>query len=152
MNEDILPTLNMTHSFLNAIPPALLPNIVVPAAGSESWADIVLYAYNAAGGMWSSVNDLVKYLNAVWLASAPALITPTQQRQSLQPRLKLPDAVQQVGFGWEIVSAETVEGDISGQNKSYNIYGKAGDVSSSPLLYELPLMWTTRANSFHFVL
>lgn len=133
MNEDILPTLNMTHSFLGAIPPALTQAAVVPAAGAAgSWVDLVLDGYDPAAGMWSSTNDLVKYLNAVWLSATPELITPTQQRQSLQPRVKLPDGVQQTGFGWEIVAAETEEGlesDVSNQTKSYNIYGKSGDVS-----------------------
>lgn len=135
MNEDIFVELNMTQSFLGAIPSDLISNIQVPEG--ESWVELLLDGYDPAAGMWSSANDLVKYLHSVWLSATPALITPTQQRQSLQPRLILPDGVQQVGFGWEIVVAKTVEGqasDVSNQSKTYNIYGKAGDVSSKLIL------------------
>lgn len=136
MNEDIFPQLNMTHSFLGAIPGHLNADIGVPQG--ESWVDLVLDGYDPAGGMWSSANDLAKYLHSVWLAPSPALITPTQQRQSLQPRLVLPDGVQQVGFGWEIVVTETVQGstsDVSNQTRTYNIYGKSGDVRTPFPIY-----------------
>ncbi|KAL1650015.1 hypothetical protein SLS58_001392 [Diplodia intermedia] len=115
----ILERLNMTHTFFGAIPDALVPSIGVP--GGPNWVDLVIGpGYDPAGGMWSSANDLSKYVNHVWLSPSPELITQTQRRVSLQPRLILPDGKQQVGYGWEIVT-------VDHRTKSYNIYGKSGD-------------------------
>ncbi|GME42517.1 Penicillin-binding protein [Neofusicoccum parvum] len=115
----------MTHSFFGSIPENLVPNIGVP--GGPNWVDLLIGpGYDPAGGMWSSATDLSKYLHAVWLSPNPALITPTQRRLSLQPRLILPDGAQQVGAGWEIAVAKTA-GAPSNQTKTYNVYGKSGD-------------------------
>jgi hypothetical protein len=38
----------------------------------------------------------------LWLKPMPQLITPTQRRTILQPRISLPDGSQELGFGWEI--------------------------------------------------
>ncbi|OJD29311.1 penicillin-binding protein [Diplodia corticola] len=123
--SSILDHLNMTHSFFGAIPDALIPNIGVP--GGPNWVDLVIGpGYDPAGGMWSSANDLSTYLHRIWLAPTPALITPTQRRTSLQPRLALPDGKQLVGFGWEIIAATD-----GATNKTYAIYGKSGDAGGS---------------------
>ncbi|KAB2577912.1 Beta-lactamase-like protein [Lasiodiplodia theobromae] len=124
--KSILENLNMTHSFFGAIPEELLPNVGVP--GGPNWVDLVIGpGYDPAGGMWSSANDLSKYLYNVWLSPTPQLITPTQRRVSLQPRLTLPDGKQQVGFGWEISVTTGPSGPPSNQTKTYTVYGKSGD-------------------------
>ncbi|KAK8160214.1 beta-lactamase/transpeptidase-like protein [Phyllosticta citribraziliensis] len=121
VTEDIFKPLNMTHSFFGPIPDELRRLVCVPAG--ETWTDLqVGPGYDPAGGGWSSANDLVKYLYNVWLKPEPDLITPTQRRNSLQPRLILPDGKQQVGFGWEINVYKPNE-----NSSTYNVYGKSGD-------------------------
>lgn len=122
VQNDIFGPLGMDRSFFGPVSPDIAHSIGVP--GVNNWADLVVDGYNPAGGMWSSVSDLASYLHQVWLSPTPRLITTTQRRQSLQPRISLPDGKQQVGFGWEI--------DItSSANKTYGVYGKSGDAAGS---------------------
>ncbi|KAK8232821.1 beta-lactamase/transpeptidase-like protein [Phyllosticta capitalensis] len=146
VKEDIFKPLEMTHSFFGPIPDDLRRLVCVPAG--ETWTDLqVGPGYDPSGGGWSSANDLVKYMYNVWLKPQPDLITPTQRRNSLQPRLILPDGKQQVGFGWEInvykpnensstlapylltycAPALPTEQHSSDDVPSYNAYGKSGD-------------------------
>ncbi|KAH7052034.1 beta-lactamase/transpeptidase-like protein [Macrophomina phaseolina] len=129
-NQEILGRLNMTHSFFGTIPDDLTNSITVP--GGENWADLVLsLGYDPAAGMWSSTNDITKLLHAVWLARSPQLITPTQRRTSLQPRLALPDGKQQSGVGWEIAVIDTTtlptNSSPSALPPRVSLYGKSGD-------------------------
>lgn len=53
VTQEILSPLNMTHSFLDAVPLDLIPYISVP--GGENWADLVVgQGYDPAAGMWVS--------------------------------------------------------------------------------------------------
>ncbi|KAJ0104241.1 hypothetical protein J7T55_001728 [Diaporthe amygdali] len=122
VQQDIFGPLGMNRSFFGIPPPNIADDVAVP--GVDNWVDLIMDGYNPAAGMWSSAADLSAYLHQVWLSPAPRLITPTQRRQSLQPRLYLPDGKQQVGFGWEIAVT-------SSENKTYNIYGKSGDAAGS---------------------
>ncbi|KAI3396857.1 hypothetical protein diail_11629 [Diaporthe ilicicola] len=122
VQQDIFGPLGMESSFFGALAPQLVEDIAVP--GVANWVDLVIDGYNPAAGMWSTAADLSAYLHQVWLSPEPRLITTTQRRQSLQPRLYLPDGKQQVGFGWEIAVT-------SSANKTYNIYGKSGDAAGS---------------------
>ncbi|KZM24715.1 uncharacterized protein EKO05_0007064 [Ascochyta rabiei] len=126
--QEILEALNMTNSFFGSIPDSLIPSITVP--GGENWADLVLgEGYNPVAGMWSSANDLSKYIHNVWLQQPPSLISPFDRRHALKPVYSLPDGKQQVGTGWEIMlhtvptSSNTSDPDIT---KTYGIYGKSG--------------------------
>lgn len=123
VQNDIFGPLGMKQSFFGPVSPEAARNIAVP--GVSNWADLVVDGYNPAGGMWSSSSDLASYLHQVWLSPTPRLITPTQRRQSLQPRISLPDGQQQVGFGWEI--------DLTSSpiNKTYGVYGKSGDAAGN---------------------
>ena len=122
VQNDIFGPLGMSRSFFGPVRPEVVENIGVP--GVSNWVDLVVDGYNPAGGMWSSVSDLSSYLHQVWLSPTPRLITKTQRRQSLQPRISLPDGKQQVGFGWEIAITTSV-------NKTYGIYGKSGDAAGA---------------------
>ncbi|KAH7303822.1 beta-lactamase/transpeptidase-like protein [Stachybotrys elegans] len=128
MMQEILSPLNMTHTFLGSIPDELLPEIGVP--GSPNWADLVIgLGYDPAAGMWSSANDLAKYLYDIWLRPDPLpLITLAQRRRLLQPDLALPDGQQLVGPGWEINLFEvpTSDGPLA-LNRTYAVYGKSGN-------------------------
>ncbi|KAF9695638.1 hypothetical protein EKO04_006383 [Ascochyta lentis] len=126
--QQIIEPLKMTHSFFGPVPDDLIPSITVP--GGENWADLVVgEGYNPAAGMWSSANDLSKYIHDVWLKQPPSLILPFDQRSALKPVYSLPDGKQQVGPGWEITlrtvptSANTSNPDTT---KTYGIYGKSG--------------------------
>lgn len=122
VQNDIFGPLGMSRSFFGPVAPALADQVAVP--GVNNWVDLVVDGYNPAGGMWSSASDLAAYLHQVWLSPTPQLITTTQRRQSLQPRISLPDGKQQVGFGWEI--------DITPSgNKTYYVYGKSGDAAGN---------------------
>ncbi|KAL1598357.1 hypothetical protein SLS59_007041 [Nothophoma quercina] len=128
VTQEILEPLNMTHSFFGAVQDELIPDVSVP--GGENWADLVLgEGYNPAAGMWSSANDLSRYIHSLWLQPTPSLISPFNRRRSLKPVYALPDGKQQVGPGWEIhlhtvsTTSNTSDND---RNKTYSIYGKSG--------------------------
>ena len=91
----------MTHSFFGTVPQYLIPHLSIP--GGKNWADLVVgEGYDPAAGMWSSANDLAKYLYKIWLAPEPELITKSQRRDVLRPSINIPDSLQQTGPGWEI--------------------------------------------------
>jgi CubicO group peptidase (beta-lactamase class C family) len=93
--KQVLKPLNMTHSFFGHIPQPLEPFIAIPGGG-DNWADLLVgEGYNPTAGMWSSANDLSKYLHALWLSPSPSLVTKYQRRRSLKPAANLPDGVQQ---------------------------------------------------------
>ncbi|KAF2089596.1 beta-lactamase/transpeptidase-like protein, partial [Saccharata proteae CBS 121410] len=132
--DDILQPLNMTNSFFGSIPDALVPYISVP--GTDNWVDLFIGpGYDPAGGMWSSANDLVKYIHDLWLKPEPELITAVQRRTVLQPRLWLSDGEQEVGPAWEItiVKPETSVFLPSPETDDprYKIFGKSGDGGGS---------------------
>jgi CubicO group peptidase (beta-lactamase class C family) len=122
VQKDIFGPLGMSRSFFGPPSPEVRDQLGIP--GVNNWVDLVVDGYNPAGGMWSSVSDLSTYLHQVWLSPTPQLITLNQRRQSLQPRIYLPDGKQQVGFGWEVPIR-------SSANKTYNIYGKSGDAAGN---------------------
>ncbi|KAF2622503.1 beta-lactamase/transpeptidase-like protein [Macroventuria anomochaeta] len=126
--QELLEPLNMTHSFIGPVFDSLIPFVTVP--GGDNWADLVVgEGYDPAAGMWSSANDLAKYLHGVWLQHSPSLISPSNRRRALKPVYAFPDGKQQVGPGWEI-SLHTVptSSNASKPNmtKTYSIYGKSG--------------------------
>ncbi|KAF3035867.1 hypothetical protein E8E11_001065 [Didymella keratinophila] len=126
--QEILGPLNMTNSFLGSVPDSLVPSISVP--GGDNWADLIVgEGYNPAAGMWSSANDLAKYLHSIWLQEDPSLISPFSRRRALKPVYTLPDGKSQVGPAWEIslrsVSTSS-NASVTNSNKTYSIYGKSG--------------------------
>jgi CubicO group peptidase (beta-lactamase class C family) len=123
VQKDIFGPLGMTRSFFGPPSPDIRDQLAIP--GVNNWVDLVVDGYNPAGGMWSSASDLASYIYQVWLSPNPRLITPNQRRQSLQPRISLPDGKQQVGFGWEIPLR------TGRNNKTYNVYGKSGDAAGN---------------------
>jgi CubicO group peptidase (beta-lactamase class C family) len=127
--KQVLTPLNMTHSFLGHIPQLLEPFIAIPG-GDDTWTDLLVgEGYNPAAGMWSSANDLSKYLHAVWLSPSPRLITRYQRRRSLKPAANIPDGVQQAAPGWEIhlLTLNTSANTSIDSAETYSIYGKPGD-------------------------
>lgn len=122
VQKDIFTPLNMSRSFFGPPRAELRGELGVP--GVSNWVDLVVDGYNPAGGMWSSASDLAAYLHQVWLAPTPSMITASQRRQSLTPRVSLPDGRQQVGFGWEIHLVDR-------PNKTYGVYGKSGDAAGN---------------------
>lgn len=123
VQRDIFGPLGMSSSFFGPPSAELRGRLGVP--GVNNWVDLVVDGYNPAGGMWSSASDLAAYLHQAWLAPTPRLITVSQRRQSLSPRISLPDGKQQVGFGWEIHLTD------SPNNKTYGVYGKSGDAAGN---------------------
>ena len=108
--QELLLSLNMTHSFFGTIPQDHHPDVGIP--GGDNWADLIISeGYDPAAGMWSSANDLASYLYNLWLTPEPTLITLFQRRQVMKPSVILPDGKQQIGPGWEIeiLSCPTIE-------------------------------------------
>ncbi|KAF3041148.1 hypothetical protein E8E12_008891 [Didymella heteroderae] len=96
--QEILEPLNMTNSFLGPVPDGRIPNISVP--GGDNWADLIIGdGYDPAAGMWSSANDLARYIHSVWLKDHPSLITAFDRRRAMKPVFTLLDGKQQVGPG-----------------------------------------------------
>ncbi|KAJ4988522.1 hypothetical protein SVAN01_05977 [Stagonosporopsis vannaccii] len=125
--KELLQPLNMTHSFLGPVTDDLVASVTVP--GGDNWVDLVVgEGYNPAAGMWSSANDLSKYIHNIWLQKSPSLISPFDQRRVLKPVYTLPDGGQQVGPGWEISlrTANTSSNATNASTKTYSIYGKSG--------------------------
>jgi CubicO group peptidase (beta-lactamase class C family) len=128
--EKIFLPMEMTHSFFGVLPLDLLPYIGVPGGIVPSWADLIVgMGYDPAAGMWSSANDLTKYLHNTWLRPDPQLITVAQRRRVLRPSLALPDGKQLTGPGWEIdiIATFTSRNKTTALEKTYSTYGKAGD-------------------------
>ncbi|KAF2729479.1 beta-lactamase/transpeptidase-like protein [Polyplosphaeria fusca] len=126
--QSIFAPFNMTSSFFGSIPNAHVPSIAIP--GGPHWADLRMgLGYEPAAGMWSSANDLAKYLHLGWLSSSPSLITLSQRRRMLKPLFSLPDGRQLVGAGWEIdlYKVFTSRNTTAALAKTYASYGKAGD-------------------------
>lgn len=128
--QNILAPLNMTHSFFGTIPPGQIPNVGVP--GGPNFVDLVVgLGYDPAAGMWSSANDLSKYLHHIWLSPDPLpLITPAQRRRTLRPTITLPDGKQQAGPALEIdlITVSSLSNDSTSPiTKTYAAYGKSGD-------------------------
>jgi CubicO group peptidase (beta-lactamase class C family) len=127
--KQVLKPLNMTHSFFGHIPQPLKPFIAIPG-GNDNWADLLVgEGYNPTAGMWSSANDLSRYLHALWLSPSPSLITKYQRRRSLKPAANLPDGVQQAAPGWEVyrLTLNTSANTSIDSAKTYSVYGKSGD-------------------------
>ncbi|KAF2124738.1 beta-lactamase/transpeptidase-like protein [Dothidotthia symphoricarpi CBS 119687] len=129
VTQELLYPLNMTHSFVGAISIDLIPHIAVP--GGENWADLVVgLGYDPAAGMFSSANDLAKYIHGVWLQSNPSLISPYHRRRVLKPIYVSPDGKQHVGPGWEInLLAISTRSNLTlpELTKTYSVYGKSGN-------------------------
>jgi CubicO group peptidase (beta-lactamase class C family) len=128
--QELLLSLNMTHSFFGTIPQDHHPDVGIP--GGDNWADLIIgEGYDPAAGMWSSANDLASYLYNLWLTPEPTLITLFQRRQVMKPSVILPDGKQQSGPGWEIeiLSLPTSENASLAEEskKTYSIFGKSGD-------------------------
>lgn len=126
--RQLLGPLNMTHSFFNTVPQDLEPFISIP--GGDNWADLLIgEGYNPAAGMWSSANDLAKYLYGFWLSPTPDLITAYQRRDALKPVAILPDGIQQTGPGWEIQLLELNSSANASldSTKTYSAFGKSGN-------------------------
>ncbi|KAF2464394.1 beta-lactamase/transpeptidase-like protein [Lindgomyces ingoldianus] len=128
--QEILAPLNLTHSFFGTIPLELIPYIGIP--GGPNFVDLIVgLGYDPAVGMWSSANDLTKYLHHIWLCPEPLpLITSAQRRRILRPTISLPDGKQQAGPGWEIdliTISSSSDVSTSLQSKTYASYGKSGD-------------------------
>ncbi|CAI9632700.1 unnamed protein product [Alternaria burnsii] len=128
--QELLLSLNMTHSFFGTIPQDHHPDVGIP--GGDNWADLIIgEGYDPAAGMWSSANDLASYLYNLWLTPEPTLITLFQRRQVMKPSVILPDGKQQSGPGWEIeiLPLPTSENASLAEEskKTYSIFGKSGD-------------------------
>ncbi|CAI6340775.1 unnamed protein product [Periconia digitata] len=133
MVKEVFASLNMSHSFFDPIPEHLLPYVGLPGAPNMVNTHVA-EGYNPGGGLWTSANDLAKYLYTIWLQPNPpsSLITPSQRRSSQTPAFDLLDGKQLVGPGWEIELISIPTSNTStASNKTYAPYGKSGDAFGS---------------------
>ncbi|KAF3927967.1 hypothetical protein ABW20_dc0109307 [Dactylellina cionopaga] len=119
MNDDIFTPLDMDHTFTGPIPPLLKKQVTVP--GSRSFVDkLFSLSVDPAGGIYSTSNDLSKFLHRVLLASKPRLITPAQRLSWLKSVHQFTGGLTSVGVPWETFRA------IMPDYSVYNIYTKGG--------------------------
>jgi CubicO group peptidase (beta-lactamase class C family) len=121
---NIFEPLNMTNSFFGAIPGHLIPSVGVP--GGPNFVDLVVgLGYDPAAGLWTSSNDISRYLYEIWLRPDPSMITVSQRQRTPKPTITLPDGIQQAGPALEI---DLITVPVSNStSKTYSSYGKSGD-------------------------
>ncbi|KAK6503880.1 hypothetical protein TWF481_008882 [Arthrobotrys musiformis] len=119
VKDDILDPLGMDHTFAGAIPRSLRKDIVVP--NSRHMVDLIVPAvHDPAGGIFSTSNDLAKFLHKLLLSRNPSLISNSQRLNWLRSIHYNTDAITSVGVPWESFRA------IMPDYAAYNIYFKGG--------------------------
>ncbi|KAK6518794.1 hypothetical protein TWF506_005929 [Arthrobotrys conoides] len=109
----------MDHTFVGAIPRNLRKDMVTP--NCRNMVDLVVPAvHDPAGGIFSTSNDLAKFIHKVLLSRSPLLISNSQRLNWLRSIHYNTDAITSVGTPWE--SYKAVMPDYA----SYNIYFKGG--------------------------
>jgi CubicO group peptidase (beta-lactamase class C family) len=82
---------------------------LLKAEGSFQSAPDQICTLTAAGGLWSTAADLVRF-GWAWRALLPADLA----REALRPQAARPDSGVQVGFGWHINQGRRVAGHAGG--------------------------------------
>ncbi|KAK6342327.1 hypothetical protein TWF718_007730 [Orbilia javanica] len=119
IDEDILNPLQMDSTFAGAIPRNLRKDLVIP--NSRHMVDLTVPAvHDPAGGIFSTSNDLAKFLHKVLLSRKPCLISNSQRLNWLRSIHYNTDAITSVGIPWESYRA------IMPDYAAYNIYFKGG--------------------------
>ncbi|KAF3002606.1 hypothetical protein E8E13_008662 [Curvularia kusanoi] len=98
---------------------ALLPN----SKAHAGWFVPNFGNYNPSGGLWSTPNDLLVFLQSIL---SHKLLTAHETRRWLQPRALLPSLHQAVGESWEIVRSTDL--DIK-TPRPIDIFTKPGGVT-----------------------
>ncbi|KAF2006630.1 beta-lactamase/transpeptidase-like protein [Amniculicola lignicola CBS 123094] len=94
---------------------------ILPGPSDQWWTDD-FGNYNAAGGLWSTPNDLMIFLRAI-LSSK--LLSPTYTRAWLQPTSLTPSLHQLVGSPWEILRPDTLNLTLP---RPITLYAKSGEI------------------------
>ncbi|KAH6642966.1 beta-lactamase/transpeptidase-like protein [Boeremia exigua] len=81
---------------------ALLPR----SPADRNWFVPDFGNYNPSGGLWSTPNDLLRFLQSIL---SHKLLSQRETRRWLQPRVFLPSLQQAVGESWEILRPTTLE-------------------------------------------
>lgn len=95
---------------------------LLPRAG-EAWFSAPFGNFNPSGGIWSTPNDMLRFLEAV---QTNKLLSAAQTRKWLQPSSLLPSLQQLVGAPWEIFRPDDVNVAIP---RPIDLYTKAGGVA-----------------------
>lgn len=119
--EDLIfDPIGMTHSTFEM--PKEPKSAVLPQKGAQ-WAVPNFGNFNPAGGLWSTPNDMLVFLQALLHHK---LLSPVETRKWLQPRSMLPTLHQLVGAPWEILRPTDLDVRAS---RPINLYTKAGGVA-----------------------
>jgi CubicO group peptidase (beta-lactamase class C family) len=106
----VLEPLAMTGSFFPAAWPAAEPDTVtgyvVADDGTLKSAPALVCTMPAAGGLWSTAGDLVRF-GLSWVSLLPAELA----REALTPQSTRPGGVQ-VGLGWHLTLASELAGHL----------------------------------------
>ncbi|UPX13311.1 uncharacterized protein EKO05_0003827 [Ascochyta rabiei] len=98
---------------------ALLPR----TSADAGWFVPDLGNYNPSGGLWSTANDLLTFLQSIL---SHKLLNKPETRRWLQPRALLPSLNQAVGESWEILRPADL--DVKTQ-RPIDIFTKTGGVT-----------------------
>ncbi|KAL5377151.1 hypothetical protein DPSP01_009963 [Paraphaeosphaeria sporulosa] len=95
---------------------------ILPQAG-ERWFAAPFGNFNPSGGIWSTPNDMLLFLEAL---QSHKLLSAAQTRKWLQPSSLLPSLHQLIGAPWEIFRPTDIDVAVP---RPINLYAKAGGVA-----------------------
>jgi CubicO group peptidase (beta-lactamase class C family) len=95
---------------------------ILPQAG-EQWFVAPFGNFNPSGGIWSTPNDMLLFLEAL---QSHELLSAAQTRKWLQPSSLLPSLHQLVGAPWEIFRPTDIDVAVP---RPIDLYTKAGGVA-----------------------
>ncbi|KAJ4357228.1 uncharacterized protein N0V89_001803 [Didymosphaeria variabile] len=95
---------------------------ILPQPG-ERWFAAPFANFNPSGGIWSTPNDMLSFLEAL---QSHKLLSAAQTRKWLQPSSLLPSLYQLVGAPWEIFRPTDIDVTVP---RPIDLYTKAGGVA-----------------------
>ncbi|KAF5676153.1 UPF0214 yfeW [Fusarium heterosporum] len=117
IKRDILDVVGMKHTYVDKTPST--KELFVPP--KESTWNSTLSVFDAAGGIFSSVSDMLLLADGIL---SHKFLTPVQTRKWMKPEANTASWGYQVGGPWEILRSDNITSD----GRLIDIYTKSGDL------------------------